>query len=335
MKILIIKPSSLGDVIHTLPFLKAVKDSFPDSKVDWVISRNLKGLLEGNPLINDLIIFDKDSWRKPAKLLKSLKEIYRFKKELSNRYYEIIVDLQGLLRSGLITCFTPGALKVGFADAREGSSMFYGKKVRADGAVHAVDKNLLLARAIGATVKNIEFPLLPDSKAQERVLQLLGDNNDKYIVLSPSARWQSKRWPPAYFASLISRINIPVVITGSSSDRRIVKEITDESPGGIIDLCGRTDLKELVALIAGAGAVVCNDSGPMHIAAALNRPVISIFGPTDYEKTGPYGWQKNKNLHVIRASVPCSPCFKRKCKDPVCMKKISVETVYDSLKKYL
>ncbi len=335
MKILIIKPSSLGDVIHTLPFLKAVKDSFPESKIDWVISKNLKGLLEGNPLINDLIVFDKDSWKDPWKLLTSMREIYRFKKELGNRYYEVIVDLQGLLRSGLITCFTPGALKIGFADAREGSSLFYGKKVRTDGAIHAVDKNLLLAEAIGAKVKKVEFPLYVNTEAQDKILDVLGDSSKKYIVIAPSSRWQSKQWPAKYFASLISNIKIPVVITGSPSDMEIAREITDEHPAKTINLCGRTDLKELIALIAGAKAVVCNDSGPMHIAAALKRPVISLFGPTDYEKTGPYGWQQQKNLTVIQAPVPCSPCFKRRCSDPICMEKISVETVYESLKRYL
>ena len=280
-------------------------------------------------------MFDKDSWKNPATIVSFLKKTYRLKNNLGKRYYEVIVDLQGLLRSGLITCFTPGALKIGFADAREGSRLFYGKKVRTDGAVHAVDKNLLLAEAIGAKVKKVEFPLYVNSQALENVLGVLGNSSDKYIVVAPSSRWQSKQWPPEYFASLISKINIPVVITGSPSDMETAREITDAHPARTINLCGKTDLKELVALIAGSKAVVCNDSGPMHIAAALKRPVVSLFGPTDYEKTGPYGWQNNTNLTVIRASIPCSPCFKRKCNDPVCMEKISVETVYDSLKKYL
>lgn len=334
MKILIIKPSSLGDIIHTLPFLKAVKDSYPESQVDWVISRNLKGLLEGNPLINELIVFDKDSWKSLRNPATTFKEIMSFKKKLGAKYYEIIVDLQGLLRSGIITHFTPGALKIGFADAREGSRFFYSRKVHVDGAVHAVNKNLVLAKAIGATVKKVGFPLHINSKARDKVLEALGSISE-YILISPSSRWQSKRWPPEYFASLISRINMPVVITGSISDRAIVQEIKDEYPGETIDLCGKTDLKELVALINSARVIISNDSGPMHIATALNKPVIALFGPTDYEKTGPYGWQNNKNLNILRASVSCSPCLKKKCDDPICMKEITVETVYKTLIKYL
>jgi lipopolysaccharide heptosyltransferase II len=157
----------------------------------------------------------------------------------------------------------------------------------------------------------------------------------EYILIAPSSRWQSKRWPPGHFASLISKIDIPVIITGSPSEKYLAREIMDESPEGIIDMCGKTDLKELVALIDGAKAMVSNDSGPMHIAAALKRPVIALFGPTDYEKTGPYGWQNNKDLNVLRTPVPCSPCFKKKCHDPECMTKITVKTVYKVLKKYL
>jgi len=334
MKILIIKPSSLGDVIHALPFLKAVKDSYPESIVDWVISSNLKGLLQGNPLINDLIIFDKDSWKDIRNLPKTFRDISRFKKRLAENYYEIVVDIQGLLRSGLIAYFTPGALKIGFDDAREGSRFFYGKKVSADGAVHAVDKNLLLAKSIGAAPKKVEFPLHVGDEARSSVQKMLGGINE-YILIAPSSRWQSKRWPPGHFASLISRIDMPVVVTGSPSEKGIIKEIMDESPGEIIDMCGKTGLKELVALIDGAKAMVSNDSGPMHIAAALKRPVIALFGPTDYEKTGPYGWQNNSDLNVLRAPAPCSPCFKRNCDNPECMTKITVETVYKVLKKYL
>lgn len=334
MKILIIKPSSLGDIIHALPFLKAVKDSYPESQVDWVVSKNLKGLLEENPLINELIVFDKDSWKNLRNIPATFKEIKALKKKLGSKYYEIIADLQGLLRSGLITHFTPGALKIGFADAREGSTLFYGKKVRTDEAVHAVDKNLLMAKAIGASVKKAEFPLYVNSAARDKMMGKL-QNSNEYVLIAPSARWPSKRWPPEYFASLISKIHMPVVITGGISDIAIVKEIKDESPGNIIDLCGRTDLKELVALIDGARVIVSNDSGPMHIAAALNKPVIALFGPTDYEKTGPYGWQNNKDLNVLRASAQCSPCFKKRCKDLKCMKGITVETAYKALRRYL
>jgi lipopolysaccharide heptosyltransferase I len=353
MKILIIKPSSLGDVIHALPFLKAVKDSFPDAQVDWAISKNLKGILEGNPLIHELISFDKESWKDIKNLPQTLSEITGLRKFLKSKRYDLAVDLQGLLRSGLITFFTPASTKIGFKHAREGSRYFYDKKISDNGAVHAVDKCLEVAAAIGAKSKKIGFPLHTDAKAREKITQLT-DNVSEYIVIVPSARWATKRWPAEYFSSLIKKIPCPCVIAGTKADRALAHEIIQqtisrdqrtktslspdkkaESNNTIIDLSGRTTLKELVALIDGAKAVVSNDSGPMHIAAALNKPVVALFGPTDPAKTGPYGWQKHKNMKVIRTTVPCSPCRKKRCREFLCMKDIDVDRVFNALREYL
>jgi heptosyltransferase-1 len=338
MKILIIKPSSLGDVIHALPFLKAVKDKFPDAHVDWVISKNLRGILEDNPLINELIVFDKDSWKSIRNIPKTSRDIASLRRTLKSNNYDMVVDLQGLLRSGLISLSTPSPLRVGFADAREGSRFMYNKKVSVSGIAHAVDKNLAVAKAIGAASKKAEFPLCIDNKSRQKINELLGDVKE-YILIFPSARWQTKMWPAENFAELISKVSSPCVIAGSGADREICREIMDslskETKNKTISLCGKTDLQELAALIEGAKAVVSNDSGTMHIAAALNKPLIALFGPTDPLKTGPYGWQKNKEMQVLRTEIPCSPCFKKRCRKPLCMTDISVETVFDKLKRYL
>ncbi|MEW6713807.1 MAG: lipopolysaccharide heptosyltransferase I [Nitrospirota bacterium] len=339
MKILIIKPSSLGDIIHALPFLKAVKDRFPDASVDWAVSKNLLGILEDNPLINELIVFDKDSWKSIKNIPKTSRDISRLRKTLKSRNYDIVVDLQGLLRSGLISLSTPSPLRVGFADAREGSRFMYNKKVAVNGIIHAVDKNLEIAKAIGATAKKAEFPLSVDDKSRRKIKELLGDVKE-YILILPSARWPSKRWPPEHFAALISKLKMPCVISGSSADKEICLKIIKNIPETtkqpkIINLCGETSLKELAALIESAKAIVSNDSGPMHIAAALKKPLVALFGPTDPSKTGPYGCQKNKELKVIMTGISCSPCFKKSCKEPLCMTEISAETVFDKLRKYL
>jgi lipopolysaccharide heptosyltransferase I len=347
MKMLIIKPSSLGDVIHALPFLKAVKDTWPDARVDWVINRPLQGILEDNPLINELIVIDKDSWKKAAKLPSTLSELSALKKTLKTKRYDIVVDLQGLLRSGLIAFSTPAASKVGFADAREGSHFFYDRNVFVKDSTHAVDKCLEVAKAIGAKAGKKGFPLKIDRKIKAAIRDLLGGINE-YVVIVPSARWSSKRWPAKNFASLIKKIPMPCVITGSRNDRKISREITgargegrevrgqkSKEPTNIIDLCGRTDLKELTAVIAGAKAVVTNDSGPMHIAAALGRPVVAVFGPTDPIKTGPYNWQKSGKAKVIKANVSCSPCRKKRCEKLTCMHDININQVFKALKEYL
>ena len=335
MEILVIKPSSLGDVIHALPFLNSVKETFPESEIDWVISENLMEILENNPLVNTLIPIDKDSWKKLNNLPQTISQIIALKRNLQSKHYDIVVDLQGLLRSGLMTFFAQSDSKIGFEDAREGSSFFYSRKVTTGNAMHAVDRCIEVARAIGAHTDKIEFPLHIDRSASERIKNLTG-NIDEYIVIVPSARWESKRWPAANFASLISMMPLPSVIVGSKGDSSITEEIIDRAPitDKTINLCGRTSLKELVSLIAGAKAVVSNDSGPMHIAAALDKPTVAIFGPTDPNKTGPYGWKENSKLRVISPQVPCSPCREKKCDDMQCMQSIEVKQVYEALKGF-
>lgn len=334
MRILIIKPSSLGDVIHALPFLKAIKDSFHDSVIDWVISRNLKGLLDGNPLINEIITIDKDSWKDIRSLKKTSRELLNLRDNLKRRHYDMVIDLQGLLRSGVISLFASSPVRIGFDDAREGSKYLYNKTVSVSGVSHAVDKNLEVARAIGAEINAIEFPLYIDKRAKEKVNGIT-DGIKGYIIIFPSARWQTKRWPVENFAELISETPIPCIIAGSKSDISIAKKISELSLKRPLNLCGKTDLKELVALISDAKMVISGDTGPMHIAVALNVPVIALFGPTDPVRTGPYGWQYDNKMKVIRSKVSCSPCFRKRCKNTICMNDISVEMVLKEVKDSL
>lgn len=340
MKILIVKPSSLGDVVHALPFLKAIKTAFRDAQITWVISKSLKGILEGNLLIHRLFEIDKESWKKPSRIPKTTQEIINLVKTLRSEHFDMVIDLQGLLRSGLITFFSHSPLKIGFQHAREGSRLFYNKKIPVNGDLHAVDRCLEIAKFLNAQTERVEFPLHVDDAAQQEVKNLLGTISD-YIVIVPSARWETKRWDPENYGSLVSKLALPCVITGSRSDKKIIQQVVSSSDGKGINLCGKTGLKELIALLSGARAVVSNDSGPLHIATALGVPVVALFGPTDPKKTGPYGWSegpvrgKNRNIKVIKSSFPCSPCFKKKCNDPLCMSRIRVETVLGAIQEYL
>jgi len=332
MKILVIKPSSLGDVIHSMAFLKALKNLYPNSTVSWVISRNLSGLLDGHPLIDELIMFDKDKWQKLKNLPQSVQEILPFTRLIRKEFYDIVIDLQGLLRSGFITFCARGSVKAGFDTAREGSRYFYTHRVHTDGIGHAVDRYLevvsYLARHIegqGETAfkQPLLFPLPVDKEAA-------------YAVIAFSARWLTKIWPPEHFAEVIARLPIEPVLIGGASDKPLAEIILNNSRRRGIDYTGKTSLKELVALIAGAQVVISNDTGPVHIAAALQVPLVAIYGPTSAEKTGPYGWNfPHSQCTVLRASLECSPCFKRKCSDILCLKSISPQSVLEAVKVYL
>ncbi|MDI6889920.1 MAG: lipopolysaccharide heptosyltransferase I [Thermodesulfovibrionales bacterium] len=328
-KILIVKPSSLGDVVHSLPFLNAVKERFPKAEIHWVVAKGLEGLLTGHPMIHKVWLINKDMWKKTTHIPHSFKELHTLFRKLRKEHFDIVVDLQGLLRSGIITMMTGAPLRVGFKEAREGSRFFYTHKVKGGRDIHAVDRYLKIAHSLGCNITDVcfPFPLSSNSSLITHHSSLARD----YAVMVPGARWKTKRWPPEKFGELSSLLPLRTTIVGSKGDMSTANEIITLSNGKSISLAGKTDLKELIEVIRSARFVVSNDSGPMHIAAALGIPVFAIFGPTDPMRTGPYG----KGHIIIREDLTCSPCFRKKCNDLKCMKSLSAEKVYGVIKSRL
>lgn len=326
-KILIIKPSSLGDVIHSLPFLNVIKSHFESSEIHWVIAKGLECLFEYHPMIDKLWVINKDEWKNIRKVRHTITEISSLCKELRDESYDIVIDLQGLLRSGILTNATNAPIRLGFKEAREGSSIFYTHKIEGGKEIHAVDRYLKIASEMGCNIDNIIFPL-PLIIEQEKVTKLKKGINE-YAVFVPGARWKTKQWPPENFAKLSSIMDIKSIVIGSNEEREISEYIESNSSGNAFSMAGKTSLKELIPLIRNAKFIVSNDSGPMHIAAACNVPVVAIFGPTNPVLTGPYG----QHHIVVKSTLPCSPCYKRKCKTMDCMKGISVDEVYEAIRK--
>ncbi|MDP2156981.1 MAG: lipopolysaccharide heptosyltransferase I [Nitrospirota bacterium] len=324
-KILIVKPSSLGDVVHSLPFLNAMERCFPKAEIHWVIAKGLEGLLEGHPMIDRLIIINKDLWKNLSHTGKTLKEIRELYRQLRDEAYDLVVDLQGLLRSGMITRATSAPIRIGFQEAREGSRLFYTKKVKGNREIHAVDRYMKIAAELGCDVHDRVF-LFPLSESVGTNAGKLADT-EPYAVLVPGARWKTKIWPAESFGKVAAMLPLRSVVIGSSADRAIAEEVVAHSGGKADSLAGETSLRELIEIMRHARAVITNDSGPMHIAAALNIPVITIFGPTSPERTGPYG----KGHVVLQSKADCVPCFKRSCRDIKCMKEITPETVYQAV----
>lgn len=324
-KILIVKPSSLGDVVHSLPFLNVLKTCFPKSEIHWLIAKGLEGLLESHKMIDKLIIIHKDMWKKISYARQTINEISSLFKKLKKEKYNLVIDLQGLLRSGIITAATDAPVRIGFQEAREGSRLFYTHKVKGGKDIHAVDRYLRIADYLRCGIKDVRFPFPSYSTSS---LNLSMHSKD-YAVIIPGARWKTKIWPAEKFGKLTSKLPLKTVVVGGKDDIEASDTIVLLSKGKSTSLAGRTDLRELVEVIRHAQFVVSNDSGPMHIAAALNVPVFAIFGPTDAIRTGPYG----KNHTIIREDVTCAPCFKKTCNDMKCMNNLSVEKVYKIIKK--
>ena len=324
--ILIVKPSALGDIVHTLPFLAVVKAQFPEARIDWVVGHGLHLFLQDHPMIDTLWVIKKDQWKKLGRLSTTLKEINQLQRNLKARKYDVCIDLSGLLRSGLISWASRAKIKLGFKESDEGSPFFYTHKIHGSMNIHAIDRYLEIAKFMGCSVNKIQYPFAPYDPHP----LILKDLPDEYCVMSPSAGKPANRWQAEKFGQLSSKLDLPTIVVASAAEADIAQKMVDHSNGKAISMAGKTSLKELVALIAGASFFVCNDTGPMHIAAALNIPVFAIFGPANPIRTGPYG-----DIHtMIRKDLDCSPCYRQKpCSNFRCMDEISADMVFDQIQK--
>ncbi len=329
MKILIVKLSSIGDVVHTLPSLYALRSAYPMAEIDWLVEEEAKGIIKGNPMINNLVVVKKRGF------LKDPGRTWRVAKGLKARGYDMVIDFQGLFKSGIWVYLSGARRRIGFDKGREFSHIFLNDKLDPyDPDKHAVDRYLQLARYAGGKVEEVRFPFKFSEDEKESVLGLLKEGNmvknESFIILSPSARWETKLWGVEKFAELAEEINkrfgFKVVLVGSEADRGLLHEIASTA-NSVINLGGRTTLKELAFLMKLSLLVISVDSGPMHIASAVGTPVVAIFGPTAPWRTGPYG---NNNI-IFRRVLECSPCFSRRCGDNICMKDITVREVMDGV----
>jgi 3-deoxy-D-manno-octulosonic-acid transferase/heptosyltransferase-1 len=341
LNILIIKLSSIGDVVHTLPSLAALRSLYPTSRIDWVVEEEAHELLKDNPLLNEAVPCARKKWLHNlthlVHLFETIQELFSFLKKIRLQEYDIVIDFQGLFKSGILTFFSRGTRKVGYDRSREFSYLFLNEKVKPyDRNAHAVERYLNLITYLGAEPGSCSFPIAITPEVRENVQRLLQDNGIRkdilVIVLSPWARWKSKLWGAYNFARLadllIDNFSAQVILTGSRENSKGNAKILSLMKNKAHDLAGKTTLRELACLFTLSDYVVTVDSGPLHIASAVNAPLISLFGPTAPWRTGPY--PQNQGT-VIRKDLPCSPCFKRTCKKPICMKDIAVEEVFNVL----
>ncbi len=333
-RILIIKPSSIGDIIHSLPFLKAMKGLYPEAELYWLVNRGFEKILEGNPYLKGIIPFDRSIWREDPK--KGIQGFIEMVKEIRSMEFDMVFDLQGLFRSAMISFLTGSKERIGLKYSRELSSIFYTKRLgHSKNDNHAVARNLSMLKDLGASIEEVEFPIIITEREKERMKELLSfREEDIYIAFNPFGGWSSKRWGFDKYirlGNLLCKEGYKIVLLGGPKDIKEAKTIASSMEREPILAAGKTDLKELSVLLTYVDLLVTNDTGPMHIAAAVGTPTVSIFGPTDPNRTGPYG-----NGHiVITADVECRPCFRKKCREMICMDHISIEDVMGAVKKII
>ena len=339
-RILIIKPSSLGDVIHALPVLDGLRRAWPAAKIDWLVGEAFAGILEGHPAIDTLIRFDR---RRFARLLTSptvAMAFLSFCRDLRQRAYDLVIDLQGLFRSGWLSRATRAPLRLGFSDAREGATLFYNQYMpRFPQDTHAVDRNLSALSMLGIEVDQVRFDLPVDPQAHARVEKLLlaSDMGSpvRVVAVVPGGRWETKVWFPDRFSATINALqeapDVRCVLLGAGDERDLCERISRGCTHRPLTLAGRTSLPELVAVLARASAVLCHDSAAAHMAAALSRPLVCLTGPTNPRRTGPYG----RLGDVVQLPLDCAPCYLRKlakCRfDHRCMRDLSVASVVQAV----
>lgn len=340
VNILIVKLSAIGDVIHTLPSLAALRRLYPKAHITWVIEEAASDLIKGHPDLNRVLVSGRKRWLHDLKTGrdagKTLGEIRTFLRALRDRPYDLVIDFHGLLKSGLIVLLSGGKRKLGYDSLQEMSGLFLTEKIPEDMGKHAVDRYLDFLDYLGAGPRKKPEFLVPfteeNIRRAENLLKEEGiGRQDLFAVLSPVALWETKLWEDRKFAQLGDRIarelGLRIVLTGGDAAGNLSR-IQSMMKEGAVNLGGKTSLKDLAALYKLASFLVTTDSGPMHLAAAVGTPVIALFGPTSPARTGPYG----EGHTVIRTDISCSPCFKKKCETVRCMKEITVEEVFQTVK---
>ena len=328
MKIFILKPSSLGDVVQALPVLRLIKLHHAESEIFWWIDEGLTSLMENDPDLAGVIPFNRRRWNSPFRW----GEVWSSVQTIRKHRFDVVIDLQSLLRSGAMAWLANGAFTVGLDDAREGARGFYDVIIpRLTYHTHAVDWYLGALPPLGVPVHR-NFTWLPErADAAKAVREKWNHGSARWIALQPGARWFNKRWPVDYFAEVVRELSanfddVRFAILGGATDRELGSSIAKTLPERCLDLTGRTSLLEMIEWTRLCELMVTNDTGPMHIAAALGKPVVGVFGPTDPRRTGPYGQVDE----VLQHKLSCIPCMKDSCSysQPLeCLRAIKPEQV--------
>jgi len=361
-KILIIKPSSLGDIVLALPALSALRRNFPDAKISWLIRPEFAPLLENHPHLTQVISFDRKflgkAWYHPKAFAALFALIWRLRRSK----FDIVFDFQGLFRTACLAWLSGCKKRFGMANAREFACIFYTHKVEQDqDCIHLVDYYLKIIKAalqktedrkystisrptcgVGRRQKTedrtknseVKFLIPINPHAGDSVSKLLESHNIKagnYAIFVPGSVHSDKCWPVERFAALADRIskkfNLPIIAVGTESDKSIVDQIKGKTSVPIANFAGQTTLGELVALLKAAKLVVSNDTGPGHIAAALGVPLVMMFSWSNPARIAPYG-----RTECMVARKPYSRGLKIKSTDPAhSIRTITVDEVFQKV----
>lgn len=333
-----VKLSALGDVIHTLPSLAALRRCFPTADITWIVEEAASDLLMDHPLLDRVIVSRRKRWLRDlrsGRLRRALQEARLFLGELRARRYDLVIDFHGLFKSAVITALSRASRRLGYDSLQELSGMFYTEKIPEDMGKHAIDRYLDFPRHLGCVTGTPEFIIPVRDEHRMKVESLLDANGigkeEPLVVVNPIALWETKLWDNEKFARLCERIaaELSAIVVLTGVDGTALEPIRSRMKKPAVNLGGKTTLRDLACLLQTATLLVSTDSGPMHLAAAVGTPVVALFGPTIPARTGPYGEQHV----VIRKELSCSPCLRKQCRTKECMASITVEEVFAAVRE--
>jgi heptosyltransferase I len=340
--ILVIKLGSIGDVLHTLPAVAALRASFPEARIDWLVEKKARVLLEGNPALHSIIEVDTRSWRRTPLSGATRRQMWKVLRDLRSAHYDLAIDFQGLWKSAAFAFFSGARQRLGF-DATHlkepGCRFFYHQRVNPQvKSKHIIQKNNDLVSACGAKLKEWVFTLPYSEQDEAYVADRLREFEvHDFVIVNPGGGWPTKNWPARNYGELSQRIQrqlgLRCLLTWGPGEEPLVLEAREDTAGTIPLATFPTTLLQFIALARRARLFTGGDTGPMHLAAACGTPVVAILGPTDPSRNGPW----SPLDEVVYHPLPCGPCYKRSCEvfQTRCLKEISVDEVFEAVARRL
>ena len=342
-RILIIRPSALGDVCRTVPVLASLRAAWPDATIDWVVQYTFAEAIAAHPALTSAIPFPRRDlagwWRNPRIAART----WRWFADLRRARYDLVLDCQGLGRSGLMAFATRARRRLGHRNAREFGWLGVNHRVgpRQSTPRHTVDAMLELIEALGIEVHRDMTLHVPQDARQWWGEQSVVSAGSRVVALAPSSRWVSKQWPIDRWVDLLeplySRGFERCVILAAPGEEPQLEPLLDlaEQDDRLVDLAGQTSISQTMAAIAGCDLLIANDSAPLHMAVGLGTPSVGLFGPTDPAIVGPY----EQPMHVVRAGTPDQPGppvhFKDRSLGDSIMRQITIEQVLEAIDQRL
>ncbi|PYJ20995.1 MAG: lipopolysaccharide heptosyltransferase II [Verrucomicrobia bacterium] len=365
-RILLIKPSALGDVVHTIPVLVKLRARYPRARIDWLITPENAEIVRCHPALSNVVLFARRDFSKRGRRWRAMVAFFDLLKQIRRAKYDLVIDMHGQMRSALFALVSGARVRIGFdrpikraltvsaehdlknvpshgwRGAREGSWIAYTHRIPIPTLdVHAIDRYLWVAPLLGLDDDPPDLTIHLSSETTFKARRLLEEHrvaaSKPLVVLVPGTIWETKHWTIEGFAGVARAFlhdGFAVALAGTKRDQQRCRQIAAAAPGAC-DLSGKTTPAELAALIQRAEVAVTNDSGSMHLAASLGKPMVSIFGPTNPVHIGPY----QRPESVVRVDLPCSPCNYRRLSqcpfDHACMKQVTSTMVVERVHKIL